>query len=59
MKKEILNLGKALNKAKLKEINGGKKSCSNNQYYCGHGYCCNTIGLCQPESNTDYPCEVI
>jgi len=46
MKKSILNFGKALNKAKQKEINGGggKKFCSSNQD-CQWGYgCCG--GVC-------------
>lgn len=49
MKKEILNIGKALNKAEQKIINGGGKTfCNNDTDCCGIGnplyqYECNGI----------------
>ncbi|WP_237274791.1 hypothetical protein [Tenacibaculum ovolyticum] len=46
MKKSILNLGKALNKAEQREVNGsgGKKFCSTHED-CRFGYgCCG--GVC-------------
>ena len=46
MKKSILNLGKTLNKAAQKSINGGKIQCDL-RYRCGSGQCCNTRGWCQ------------
>ncbi|WP_028892858.1 hypothetical protein [Tenacibaculum sp. 47A_GOM-205m] len=59
MKKSILNIGKALNKAEKSLINGGKKQCDNH-YQCGSGYCCNTAGWCQlfgDQGNTGYLCD--
>ena len=56
MKKELLNLGKALNRAEQRVINGGKEQC-NNQFHCGEGKCCNTAGWCQSvNANTGYLC---
>ncbi|WP_435263970.1 hypothetical protein [Tenacibaculum sp. nBUS_03] len=46
MKKSILNLGNALNKADQKQINGGKKKCDTHND-CGPGACCNTSRFCQ------------
>ncbi|WP_272150213.1 hypothetical protein [Tenacibaculum aiptasiae] len=45
MKKSILNLGKALNKAEQRTINGGRKFCESHED-CGTG-CCNTSRFCQ------------
>lgn len=56
MKKQILNLGKALNKAEQRTINGGVEQCDS-QYRCGVGKCCNTAGWCQSfNANTGYLC---
>jgi len=56
MKKQILKLGKALNKVELKSINGGKKRCSTHAQ-CGI-QCCNTAGWCQNlGANTGYLCD--
>jgi hypothetical protein len=52
MKKQILNLGKALNKAEQKEINGGyKRQCIedpwNDCYVLGLDFCCDQVfGFC-------------
>ncbi|MCD8399747.1 hypothetical protein G1K66_01840 [Tenacibaculum finnmarkense] len=43
MKKSILNLGKALNKAEQQTINGGNNAC-NFKYYPSTG--CNGEGVC-------------
>lgn len=43
MKKQFLNLGKALNKAEQKQINGGalqKPRCGEDPYACPYGYIC-------------------
>ena len=48
MKKQILNLGKALNKAEQKQINGGyPPECSGEDFECGIGmYCDVPRALC-------------
>ena len=61
MKKQILNLGKALNKAEQKTINGGKKQCETHNQ-CGSGYCCITAAWCQrfgDQGNTGYLCDCV
>ncbi len=47
MKKSILNLGKALNKAEQKLINGGGLRCTSPNS-CPTGQCCNANHTCRP-----------
>ena len=59
MKKQILTLGKILNKKQQTYINGGKKYCDSH-YDCGPNYCCNTASWCQPfgsQGSTGYLCD--
>ena len=58
MKKSILNLGKALNKAEQKEINGGKHESCLTHVDCPAGQgCCPELELCFRD---DYPrCNLI
>lgn len=55
MKKSILNLGKTLNKAEQKSINGGYRNCKVDSD-CQLGYKCYTYAAntCQ---NPDYPIQ--
>ena len=53
MKKQILNLGKALNKTEQRSINGGVIRCDDIWYpgqslpgQCPTGLCCNSNGHC-------------
>ncbi len=55
MKKQILNIGKALNRAEQKQINGGIRQCD--QYkHCYPGYCCSGGG-CRPIGAPGVICE--
>ncbi|WP_344925038.1 hypothetical protein [Aquimarina addita] len=57
MKKSILNLGKALNKAEQKTINGGYQRCQSTRD-CDPYFTCIMVfdqgGVCQ---NNDYPIQ--
>ena len=54
MKKQILNLGKALNKAEQKEINGGYMPRCYDADSCGPGYFCYVErALCLPDNYCD------
>jgi hypothetical protein len=46
MKKQILNLGKALNKAEQKSINGGGEYCDSPDS-CPTGQCCSSNNTCR------------
>jgi hypothetical protein len=48
MKKSILNIGNALNKAELKQINGGKQCNTNADCTYGRPFC-NLFGYCVTE----------
>ena len=58
MKKSILELGKGLNKAEQKQINGGKHESCMTHKDCPAGQgCCPWMGLCFRD---DYPkCDLI
>ncbi len=44
MKKQILNLGKTLNKGQQKAINGGIAQCDQYNHCNGSGFCCSGGG---------------
>ncbi len=56
MKKSILNLGRALNKADQMQISGGTTAATYCAYYRQHGLCFGPVPGCQPCGAIDgYP----